>query len=154
MEGCRTTGVVVSRQVWTFLLRGGNPFRGSVDIPRAFPVVLDHPGGKARTVCSLRLSLEEAAQVEAVLQSSGVRVQRWSVEETAEQGALRERLRSAPDLVYPSAKCPGCFWLDLEGPSLCGYKGWPPAMVQEALDTHARAVDDVAVCPVYIDHKA
>lgn len=157
MEGRRATGAVVSRRVWTFHLRGGSPFRGTVGIPNAFPAAIDHPGGKATTVCALRLSLKEAEQVEELLRSSGVQVQRWSVEETTEQRELRDRLRTAPDLVYPSVKCPGCFWLDLEGSSLCGYKGWPPVMVQEALATHPQAVTDADGCPVYcgdIDHKA
>lgn len=145
----------MTRRVWTFRLAGGDSFRGSVDIPNAFPAVIDHPGGKAMTVCSLRLSSEEAAQVEALLRSSGIRVQRWSVEETVEQRELRERLRAAPDLEYPSVKCPGCFWLDFEGPRLCGYKGWAPAVITEALETYQRAREDVDGCPVYgVDHKA
>jgi hypothetical protein len=139
---------VTERRVWTFQLRGGEPFSGQVATPNAFPAVVDHRG--AASVWHLRLDEEEASQLEATLLSRGIRVTRWSTEESAEQAGLRARLRAAQsgEAEFPTVRCPGCFWLDVEGDAPCGYRSWPSTAVEEALASHERARADAEGCPI------
>lgn len=135
----------MSRRVWTFRLAGGEPFDGVVGASMMFPVRVLHPGGNGTTtICSLRLTVEEAQQVEQVLASTGIRVSRWTVDETPEQRALRDHQRQE----LPTAKCPNCFWLDMEGLNPCGLRTWPEQAIVEALVAHDRAQVDADDCPL------
>lgn len=139
----------MTRRVWTFRLAGGSAFRGTINIPNAFPVRIDHPGEKSLTVCSLRLSDGEATEMEAMLRMADIRVTRWSVEETPDQRQIRDRVRASADLELPTVKCPGCFWLDVEGDDPCGAVGWDPVVRHEAVEAHPRAQADLQSCPLY-----
>lgn len=87
MEGRSPTGAV---KVWTFLIRGGEPFR--LGLSTRLGPLLDHKGGAGSlTVWKMTGTAEEAVQVENMITGSliGARVQRHTEEEDAEMVKAR-----------------------------------------------------------------
>lgn len=140
----------MKRLVWSFRLTGGEPFRGQLGPTGAFPSAVDHPGGRATTLWTARATVEEADAVQEALEARGIRVARWAPEESDEQREERARLRAAQadEVVFPTAKCPTCFWLDMGAEEPCGMATWAVPVVLEAMAAHERARDDAQACPV------
>lgn len=141
---------VNDRIVWTFRLTGGEAVDSQVGWPGSFPVGVSHAGAGTTSVWSLRLSEEEADLLKGVLRGHGVNVSRWGEVEGAEQREERAVLSSAErgEVVYPTERCPSCFWLDLHSEGLCGRVSWPQPVVAEAAEAHEKARQDAASCPL------
>ena len=131
--------------IWTFHLRGGGPVSFQ---PPGNPVAT-HNGGTS--VFHLMLTHEQVQDIQNNLEAGGVRVRAWpSPKQTEEQRAERRELLGVDreDAVYPSTDCMTCFWFDPLCEGFCGYQGWPPEAVQQALVSHEAAVEGYEKCPV------
>ena len=150
MEGGGFAGDPVSRVVWTFRLTGGEAVDSQVGGHGSFPVGVSHAGAGTTSVWTLRLSEDEASLLEGVLRERGVVVTRWGEVENEEQREERAVLSSAErgEVVYPTVRCPSCFWLDLHSEGLCGRVSWPQPVVAEAAEAHEKARQDAASCPL------
>jgi hypothetical protein len=138
------------RQVWTILLTGGESFSGVLSISQMFPVQIEHHG--KRTLLSVRLTSDELQQLENVLHQKGIKTKIFTTEESPEQQDVRRRIHQADKLIYPTAQCPNCFWLDLESDLLCGYMAWDVSMVEDMLQTYQKAQSDINGCSRYEWH--
>lgn len=131
--------------MWTFRLVGGESLAMRVGLAS-----VEHSGGLS--LWSVFLTQEEAATLETVLVSRGIRVARWAEGPSEEQIKERDALMKAQrgEAEYLTASCPSCFWLDLkaEEAGLCGLQGWHDTTRTEALRMYERARKDACDCPL------
>ena len=125
---------------------GGDPF--AVRVPGNPP--LRHDG--TRTIVPIYGSEETISKVYAIGQNHGCHIKVTSQGETPEARAERQAFLDAqsPDAVFPSIKCPGCYWFDLMLESNCGLDvddGWPEETVAAGRESEVGAECE-AECPV------
>lgn len=143
--------VFAPRKVWTFRLSGGEPLDASVSWPYSVPTHLFHGGQGVTSLWMLFITDQEAGALVTSLESRGIHVVAWGEAETEEQRKDRDRLRHlhSDGVVFPTPRCPECFWLDVtsgDAPA-CGYILWPPETIRAAVATYERAVEDLQKCP-------
>lgn len=134
----------VRRLTWTFKVRGGNAFT----LMREGCPRVEHDGHLS--LWTLVLTPEEAKQFEWLARGYAATVERFAEVEGPEQVAERENLLAAQaqDMVFPTVRCPECFWLDVNLPGLCGLVGWDAAVRAEATRVHEKARVDAVACPL------
>jgi hypothetical protein len=133
-------------KVWTFTFLGGDAF--GLAIPGNPP--LRHDGG--RTIQPVYGTQEAAQAVQEQAEGYGCTVkvtcQGEPPEAAEERAALLAMQRG--DEVYPSIKCPTCFWFDLTSAGHCGLDpdhGWFPEEVAAGRESEVGAQCE-ADCPV------
>lgn len=132
-------------ELWTFRIRGGRAFtlrlKGN---PSA-----EHDG--VASVFHLMLTDAQAQELTTLIESHGceILISHKAEGQSDEQKVERDRLRGVDreDKVWPTARCPECFWFD---PTLeddpCGYLMWTVETIEAALDAHKKARVDVQAC--------
>jgi hypothetical protein len=131
-------------RIWTVTLLGGEPF--SINAPGNPP--LRHDGKRTITPLYGNRELIDGISIYAEGQGCKIRV----VSEVAPKEAEDERQMlldlQADDVVFPSIKCPTCYWFDPKVDSMCGVNDWPQAALEESLRSSAKAADDLVECPL------
>jgi len=54
------------------------------------------------------------------------------------------------DEVYPSIKCPTCYWFDPLTEGYCGYRVWPEAVQVQSVLSHEAARAGLINCPLQV----
>jgi hypothetical protein len=135
---------------WILSVSGGEGF--SIDVPHN-PTILHEPHKRPTLVSHLTLTGEQAEELMCVLHCVSAnallrRVDEASPEQEEEQKKLLGLL-GQEDRVWPSSRCPSCFWFDpLLAGMPCGETGWPLAMAKEAYQNLPKAKEDLDSCPV------
>jgi hypothetical protein len=137
------------RQIYVLTVKGGSPF--------AFQALgnptIEHDPSKAyvsvHTVTLSRLDMDDlvlhtlryGCEIEA-------RCLDEATEEQQREQMLLLGLMGQEGRVWPTAKCPECFWFDPLNDEPCGGKGWPMDMRREAYRSHPTARQDLDACPL------
>jgi len=140
------------KQLWTFRVSGGEPFRIAV---QGNPhMVYD---GRPESLLKCLCTHEQALALEAQMRSYGCDVDANSTQETEEQKKKRRNIMHVlgGERTFPCEKCPGCAWFDPEIDSLCGAgfspmgnrAGWEPEAI-EGVMTNEKYAADFQACPL------
>lgn len=138
------------RDLWTFRVTGGLPFRLQIKGNR--PMV--HDGGAESILKSVCTKSQAVRVTHEMKEHYGCRAEMICNQMTPAQ--RRERKNSLQvlggDRVFPSANCPGCSWFDTSLDSLCGAglakgEGWENEVV-EGLRFQGKFEEDLAKCPL------
>lgn len=131
-------------KVWTFTILGGEPF--GLALPGNPP--LRHDG--TRTIQSLYATQEVADGLRAKAGGYGCTVKVTCQEESQEAAEERAAILALQqdDAVFPSSKCPSCFWLALNSLDQCGVSAWAKETVDAAIQAHDQAINDLLDCPI------
>jgi hypothetical protein len=130
-------------RIWTFQLVGGSQFAIQ---PDGNPPV-SHDG--SLSIWHLRLTDEQAEEVEGFCQAREVKVTKHADVVTEEQEAMHQRYMEADTSVFPCGHCPNCYWLDLQVEHYCGHAAWVPERRRAALETFEQAHTDLEACPLW-----
>ena len=95
------------------------------------------------------LTDRQAQVFSTVLQDRGYLVKSFPMGgESEEQLEERRKIMSVNDRVWPSIKCPECFWFDPREDNPCLYTGAWESTREEILGWSIKAQEDMATCPV------
>lgn len=140
------------KQLWTFRVSGGKPFRIQV---KGNPIMTHDGGTEALLKCLC--THNEATKLEAEIRSHGCTVEGHSPHETAEQQEKRRNLLHVlgGEQTFPCVACPECAWFEPVLVSLCGAGlspmgdgvGWEPEVIEGAMKNEKFA-SDFQACPL------
>jgi hypothetical protein len=138
----------MSHTLWLFQVTGGDA--AGVHLPGN--PALNHNGNM--TLGHLMLTEEQKDQVVRLFEGYGCKVTvRQAEQQTEEQEAERRSILGIgkENFVWPSTRCPECFWFDPRQDNPCSYKSWPQESVTQALFSHNKAGQDLHDCPIHGD---
>lgn len=131
---------------------GGFPFTFTVN---GNPRIEYDPSRSAVGIHTVMLTDKGAWELLRVAEAFGVgctvrRVDELTEEQRLEQARLLGRM-GQEERVWPTAKCPSCFWCDpLQEEVPCGASAWPAEVRREAYETHEAARTDLNNCPLFL----
>lgn len=138
--------------LYVLQIRGKEGF--SIEVPHN-PAVHHNPKRSLFTLQTLSLQEEHKDELLHILEALRIDFTLRKMEESSpEQDEEQQKLLGLlgqDERVWPSSKCPSCFWFDplLEGMP-CGETGWPLETAREAYQTMPLAKRDLDACPVRV----
>ena len=137
-----TTPSKPARPVWTFVIKGGSPFRMTVPSHPA----LDHDG--SQTIWKGYVTDEESDLILRWVQENNASIVRYIERESEGQKYERDVMsgKFRDQTVFQTEQCPSCFWFDPMLENRCGLDDWEPVVIEAAM-TNPTAPTDRSRCP-------
>lgn len=130
--------------VWTIHITGGESFDMSFKTS-----LIEHNGKESISQATLTMSQKE--ELEEEFTQLGVNYLFYCPQRPEHANGIfsSDNLQELEEIVYPTEKCPECYFFQPEVMHKCGYKGWPKEAMANALLCIPKAQQDLNDCPIY-----